>query len=536
MILLLLAATLAAPSTALVVRFEQDAGRVVLRLSHPGGSPVVEVRREGDEVLMIVDDQPGDLPPPPTVEPPLTGVRFERRDGKIVVRIGVAASVSYEIHRGTEDVAVAFGPPPPAKPSSDLAELYRSILPVSLVGAAETGVGVVGEAGAAPGEAAKEEGGGLTLGIGQLTVRPWISAAYADAQIIAPDGTVQSEQYLEVAPQVRPTLSLFDGALRASYEPRFRAGARLPQLNRTSHFFSASLALPLGPRFEIQGSDDYGRGIVETSVADPGREYFSGVSRFVHNDARLGVRGELGVNLSLNLEGNLGSLRFREESQFFDYDSRGLGAHLSRELSPTLRLGAGLQYAEISAPGRKVAESQALTAEVQVQGDLAPLTSGSITLGYTRQENPSAPAEGQRYRGLSGSVGVQRALGHASNLRLEGQRATHASGFQKDGFFVTTAGEMELVFPLPFLFSFRAGAGYHLNEYRVPLESLSSVPREDRITMWSLGLSRPIRRWGFVRADYQRQRRSSNVEAFDHTLHALVIRVGLGSVGGGAQP
>jgi hypothetical protein len=502
----------------------------------------VEVRREGDEALVFLEDSPGDLPAPLAPVPPLTGVSFERREGQLIVHIGVAAAVPHEIRRGEEDLRIVFeapssAAPPPATPtvSPEVAQLYHSILPATLVAETEAGVGVVGEAGAGA-EKEAQETGGPGLGIGQLKLRPWVSAAYIDAEVIAPDGTVQREQYFEIAPQLRAMMPVRDGSLKASYEPRFRRGAQLEALNRTSHFFTTELALPLGPRFELHGGDNYSWGIVEADIVDPGREYFSGTARFVRNDARLGARGELGVNLNLDLEGTLGSLRFREDNRFFDYDTRGIAGRLSRELSPKLRLGAGLTYSELSAPTRKVADNRALTADVHLQGDLAPLTSGNITLGYTSQENPNAPVEGRSYHGLTGGVGVQRALGRSSNLRLDGRRATHASGFEQDGFFVTTAGEMELVLPLPFLLSFRAGAGYHLNEYRVPLSALGLVPREDRITMWSLGLSRPIRRWGYIRADYQHQRRSSNVDAFDHNLRALIIRIGLGAVESAPQP
>ena len=538
---LLLAVVVAAQPFILSARIEHVAGRVTVRIAGAGARSV-EVRREGDEVLVLLEDSPGDLPAPLAAAPPVTGVRFERRDGKMVVHIGVATTVAHEIRRGDDELGVAFEAPSstatPAAESAvspEVAELYRSVLPATLAGEAESGVGVVGEAGGpgaagAAAEKQEQEADTLGLGIGQLTLRPWVSAAYVDAEVIAPDNTVQRQQYVEIAPQLRATMPVRDGSLKASYEPRFRWGAQLEALNRTSHFFTTALALPLGPRFEVHGGDDYSWGIVEADIVDPGREYFSGTARFVRNEARLGARGELGVNLNLDLDGTLGSLRFREDNRFFDYDTRGIGGRLSRELTPKLRLGAGLMYAELSAPTRKEADSQALTADAQLQGDLAPLTTGSITLGYTSQKNPNAPVEGRSYNGLTGGVGIQRSLGRTANLRLDGRRATHASGFQQDGFFVTTAGEAELVLPVPFQVSFRGGAGYHLNEYRVPLSALGSVPREDRITMWSLGLSRPIRRWGYIRADYQRQRRNSNVDAFDHNLRALIVRIGLGAM------
>ena len=65
------------------------------------------------------------------------------------------------------------------------------------------------------------------------------------------------------------------------------------------------------------------------------------------------------------------------------------------------------------------------------------------------------------------------------------------------------------------------------------------TPRQTLARLWQVGSAifagtdwkSSIRRLGFIRADYQRQRRDSNVDAFDHTLHAFVVRLGLGAMG-----
>ena len=45
---------------------------------------------------------------------------------------------------------------------------------------------------------------------------------------------------------------------------------------------------------------------------------------------------------------------------------------------------------------------------------------------------------------------------------------------------------------------------------------------------WTLGLGRPVTRHAFVRADYRRERRDSNIDAFDSHSNALTVQLGVG--------
>ena len=57
------------------------------------------------------------------------------------------------------------------------------------------------------------------------------------------------------------------------------------------------------------------------------------------------------------------------------------------------------------------------------------------------------------------------------------------------------------------------------------------VPREDSILGWTLGLSRPVGSFGYLRADYRRDRRRSNLPGFDITTDGFIVQMGVGLLG-----
>jgi hypothetical protein len=60
-------------------------------------------------------------------------------------------------------------------------------------------------------------------------------------------------------------------------------------------------------------------------------------------------------------------------------------------------------------------------------------------------------------------------------------------------------------------------------------------PRRDRIFGWSAGLGRSITRWSFLRVDYRRDRRDSNLRSLESTADGFVAQLGLGWLGGARQ-
>jgi hypothetical protein len=76
----------------------------------------------------------------------------------------------------------------------------------------------------------------------------------------------------------------------------------------------------------------------------------------------------------------------------------------------------------------------------------------------------------------------------------------------------------------------RAGVGHHRNRYTIQAAGLT-VPRSDEIFGWTVGLGRSFGRWAYLRADYRRERRDSNVDALSNDTESLVVQLGVGFFG-----
>jgi len=125
---------------------------------------------------------------------------------------------------------------------------------------------------------------------------------------------------------------------------------------------------------------------------------------------------------------------------------------------------------------------------------------------------------------------VRRELGRQSMLQLAASRAAFPSFFEQNAFYLASAVGAELEVPAPLSLVLRLAAGYHWNDYRTPAAALDE-PRRDRIWDAAIGLSRPLTRFAWVRADYRRERRDSNLDLFDTTTYAFIAQVGLGFLG-----
>ena len=492
----------------------------------------VDVGRDGDEIVVRVDGESDGVQPQAPVSPLLQSLTLGSDGSRLVVRIGVAIGTVHEIRRDARSLTILLEPPAAEQPSSTAqtipaADLYRRIFPVSPATAADaTDVQMSGESAAGTGAGASSRG----LLLGRVTLSPSLTAGYVDEEYIPPGAAAQQEQFFQVQPRIDASAPISTGSARLGYEPRLRAGSSAPALRKVSHLADGALDLPLGSNLEVNLSDHFSRGVLETEEVDPGREYFSNLATFTSQQFQSSLHYDLGANVKVDLSARAGGVRFAQPSGFFNYDSRGASGDLSRELTPNLRLAVGAAYDQVDAPARPAASMHAASAQAQLNGDLAPLTRGNIMLGWTRQENPQAPAEARSFNGFTANATIRRDLGYSSTIALTAVRATHPSGFGNDGFFVTTAGQLEVAFLLPFAVSFQGGTGYHVNQYRAVAPEIGR-PRRDQITYWSVGLGRAVGRWGFWRVDYRREQRNSNIDTFDNIANTFVVRVGVGYFG-----
>ena len=196
-----------------------------------------------------------------------------------------------------------------------------------------------------------------------------------------------------------------------------------------------------------------------------------------------------------------------------------------------LRAGVYYSYFRVPPPdARPLVESTAHAVGIGLEGDFGRLTHGSVQLDWRKQDSPGAAAGGQTYSGLAGSLSLSRELSPTSRVTVLGRRATDLSAFEQNAFYVSTGGQVQLSSGLAWSLSANGSLGYQENVYKT-VASAIGVPREDSILGWTLGLSRPVGSFGFLRADYRRDRRRSNLPGYDITTHGFIVQIGVGLFG-----
>jgi hypothetical protein len=177
-------------------------------------------------------------------------------------------------------------------------------------------------------------------------------------------------------------------------------------------------------------------------------------------------------------------------------------------------------------------ESSAHSLLGSLAGSVAPLTSGSVTVGLRRQENPLATGESASFRGMTLGGSVRRELGHSSSVELQLSRATEPSAYDTNAYYVTNSVTAALNVPAPLQVWARGSIVFLRNDYPNDAPGLAA-PRRDDILGWTVGLGREIGWRTWVRADYRRERRQSNLPGFDVTTSGFVVQLGVGLFGPG---
>jgi hypothetical protein len=527
----LAALTLAAPSRAQeselrAVRTTTLDFRTALRVLTSEDVPPGEVVREGEHVLLRIPARAAEALVLPAVARPLEAIELEREPAATLLRVKVAPEVPFEASHEPGMLTVVFGElPAPELRGPVTPELYLRLFPT----AAEPG----GEAEAAAGPGAA---GAEGLQVGRLTLRPYVSAAWVDADVLAFSSPVPvRDQYLQVAPGVTATLPLLHGQLSAEYEPRLRFFSSIPEVGETSHFAAARLELPLGSRTLFRLAHRYTRATLETTVVDPGREYFFDLARFSFNETQALARVDVGARLWVEGEAILAWNRFDagEQAGFFDYDNRALRAGLGYDIGSDLRLTVSYSYDRLPpSPDRAIVETSAHNLLGTLGGEIASLTSASLTLGLRHQTNPQAEGASSSWSGLALGASLRRELGRSTVAELQARRTTEPSAFDTNAYYVNNALVASLTTAGPFELWLRGGIGFLRNQYPNEAPGLA-VPRRDDIFGWTLGIGRELGWRAWVRADYRRERRESNLPGYDVTTDGFVIQMGIGLFGAG---
>jgi hypothetical protein len=519
LVAVLLAATSARPEVH-AVRLTTIDFRPALRILTSESMPPETITRENGEVVVRL---PGVAPEDlvlPVVETPIEGLRVEREEAATLLHVTLPPEVPYSASREPGMLTLVFGEPPsPLTRGPVTPELYRLLFPPPAV--------------QEQAEEKEEENlpeGPEGLSVGRLLLRPYATVGWVDADVFAFGSPVPTRaRYLQVAPGVTGTMPLLTGRFAAEYGPRLRFFSDIPEIGTTSHFAAARFEVPVGTRTLVRVAHRYTRAVLETDVVDPGREYFFDLARYTFNQTTVTARIDAGPSLSADLGASWAWTRFdRTGAGFFDNDSRTFRAGLGYDLRSDLRATVSYEYDRIPpAPERPVVESSAHNVLAAFQGQITPLTSGSLTVGFRHQSNPHAIGGGGTFNGVTVGGALRRQLGFRSTLALELRRSTEPSGFEENAYYVTNQVTASLDVPAPFDLWARGSVGFLRNDYPTAASS-TGVPRRDDIWAWTAGMGRQLGWRTWIRADYRRETRRSSVPGYDVTTDGFVVQLGIG--------
>lgn len=425
-------------------------------------------------------------------------------------------------------------PLPSPSPAPSVEDLYRSILPAPIgdaevVAGQDPGTQASETASVSRDDRLRDDSRRDALHFGSVLLTPRLHLIYASAEGALLDTAEPVEDtYFEIRPQVGAELPVSTGALRAAYEARIRRGSSFDLVSTVTHLADLSLNLPLGGAAEIAAAEHFARGVLETAEVDPGREYFFQLGRFTRHRHNVSLRLLPGGRADGAIGGSLDVVRVDDRAAFFDHKEQAASAQVGYEMRPAVRAALGYIYRRIPfTVERPQVESHIHSAYGELRGEILPLTEGNVSVGYFSQTSPNAGPGGTRFTGLSYSGRLEKSFTPSSSLTLSGARGTHVSSFEQNAFYLSTSVDVLLRAGLPLSLALQAGAGYHRNDYRTVASSIGA-PRRDDIRGFTLGLGRPVTRHAYVRADYRRDRRNSNIDVFDSHSNVLTVELAVG--------
>lgn len=521
-VLLLAAVTGAAPSQLLAVRVTSANGRTSLQVLTSAAPSEAEAHRDGGEVVIVLGANAAESLSLPAPVPPIEAMRLEREDGRVSLRVTVAPEVPFDLRREETVLTVRFGETSLGDTSVGetvpTEELYGKLFPG---GPEQTPQETLAEA--------ERQGEGLWLGM--IRLRPALLLSYVDADVAASDtGAPIRERYFEIQPTLGLNLglSLWGGRIKASYEPRLRTFNSHSELGGTSHFVDASIDLTMAQRLDLSARYHFARGVLEANEVDPGREYFFPLGRFTHHDTEVDARYALTSRLGLEASAAFARIAIDQPAGFSGYDRDTLRAGFGYELAQNTRTSIGYERQRVpAAPDRPVVEAESDSVFLGIKTDRGPALSGQVEVSWRDQQNPRAPAPGQHFRGVNFSAGLRRALGTRTVLDVGGGRSTDVSGFEDNGFYVSNGAQAGVSIALFREVSLRGSVLGTWNRYSLPASAIGE-PRADDIFGWSVGLSRAFGRRAFLRADYRRDHRDSNLPGYDLDTDGFVVQLGFG--------
>ena len=422
----------------------------------------------------------------PALEKPLGAIRLVREPGLTILRVEAAPEVPFEASHEPGMLTVVFGEQPaPELRGPVTPELYERLFPTGA-----QGTGAPEEE-----EPAFERAGGEGIALGRVTLRPYVSVSWVDADVLAFDNPIPvRDQYLQVAPGVTASVPLLDGVLAAEYEPRFRFFSDIPLVNETSHF--------AGRGTRCRSAAGCSSGWASATRARSSRRRWSTRGASTSTTSRATRSGRRrpppawtwgrGCSARPRRTGSWTRFDQAQPGGFFDYDTRTLRAGLGYDVGSDLRATVSYAYERIPpSPDRAIVETTAHGLLGTLAGTVAPLTTGSLTVGFRSQTNPLATAESASFEGFTLGGSLRRELGHSSSVELQFTRAVDPSSYDTNAYYVTNSLVASLSVPVPFEVWARGSVGWLRNDYPNDAPGLD-VPRRDDILGWTVGLGRQL--------------------------------------------
>lgn len=538
------------------VRIEAEGEGLVVRLALSG--PVTaRVEREGRDLVVVL---PGARPAPGLVLPEavaeIQSLAVEASEQGTRIRVRLEKPLAYEMTHDhglvslsirnapapTPVIAPAPSPAPsasprasavPARDPESVRDLYAKILPPPFGMGTDGTVPAIGERANDPSPA--DEG----LHFGPVRVVPSMVTSYIDADSALLDTAAPvRDRYFQIEPRL--LFAVGDASLGAkrfqlAYAPRFRVNTAFGEVRRPSHLATASLDAPIGSAITLRASHHYARGVLETTEVDPGREYFFQLAPFTRQQTAVGAMLNSGGRIGLDLNGSRDSVTIDDDAAFFDHRSESLAASVNYQVGAVSRTYARYTWSHVPTPAeRPLAESSASTVSLGISGDILPLVTGDLEVGYRSLSAPRAGEGGTRFRGTTVAASLRKEFTPSTLVSLLARRDTYPSAFESNAFYVATGFGAEADLALPLSLAFHGAVGWQRNAYQVVAAALSA-PREDEIVGWSAGIGRALTRWSFLRADYRQDHRTSNLPDFNTDGHSFVIQLGLGYLGNAAS-
>jgi len=339
-----------------------------------------------------------------------------------------------------------------------------------------------------------------------------------------------------------------------NYTPRFRrlVDINLPRL--TSHFFDVGVDQPVASFGSIYGNYHWSRGVLETDEVDPGREYGIGLNRVVDTSLERFQRSSLNLGLRLDfvadtlLDVSVGQTKVKYggvaedapfitgERAFFDYETRVLNASLRRDVGTDKMLSLLFGIHDTPAQTERAqVEGRGYTYGAQLEGDIALLTTGRLMFGYRTQKNPKAGSGGQDYGDLTYGAQLVRSIGDNTRVGFAADRNLRLSAYEENGFYVADTLRADMSTRLPWSFWVTGNVSQQSNKYKASPQfsgaTGESVLRNDKLRSWSVGLTRSVTTWAFLRANYVAEKRDSNLDRFDINTRSLTFELGIGFFG-----